>query len=479
MFLGAREGSYETVRCLLLNFANRKIADNMDQTPEDIARQRLHGDIVELLTDWSLGCSSPIAAAPTSPMEGQSSPMTCTQSPPPIEARPTANGTVVTHFPVCAPQKSKSTSSTVARGARAKTTVAGGKRKRKKQPRMSDQNYAGDFNGVNFSNRQSGVVLSPSSMTNGLSPASTAASFSPPAMAIMNGLSPQSSMGGGISPSNSTTLSPPQPNSLATNSPSPPMLDPHLEQHQLDALGADVLGPDLGLEDINVDGNDFFDEINFDQDNLPHGEFVPPVASVYDASSVSNLQDPLSVSCQILPVTAIGQHINDVRQIVPTTSDCMYVPNSNQRRENANYQRLYSAVSSPNLPCTVDTLPTLSIQQNPIQTVQKSCTTSPSQLAAFQAISNSNAVDVVSPTRKDRHRLLLNNTQHTQFNGQIQFTTGSEKYPTPPSGHSYGTSYDSSPQKLPNPYLTPSPDSPERWSSSSSPHSSNSDWSNC
>ena len=76
MFLGCREGSAETVRHLLVNFANRKVADFMDMTPEDIARQRHHQDIVELLTDWSLGCNSPNAVpAPTSLHEGQKSPM--------------------------------------------------------------------------------------------------------------------------------------------------------------------------------------------------------------------------------------------------------------------------------------------------------------------------------------------------------------------------------------------------------------------
>ena len=76
MFLSCREGSAETVRHLLVNFANRKVADFMDMTPEDIARQRHHQDIVELLTDWSLGCNSPNAVpAPTSLHEGKKSPM--------------------------------------------------------------------------------------------------------------------------------------------------------------------------------------------------------------------------------------------------------------------------------------------------------------------------------------------------------------------------------------------------------------------
>ena len=49
-----------------MNYANRKVADTMDMTPEDIAKQRHHHDIVELLTDWSLGCNSPkTVPAPT------------------------------------------------------------------------------------------------------------------------------------------------------------------------------------------------------------------------------------------------------------------------------------------------------------------------------------------------------------------------------------------------------------------------------
>ena len=52
-------------------------------TPEDIAKQRHHHDIVELLTDWSLGCNSPKAVpAPTSPPEVQKSPLAGMSSPP-------------------------------------------------------------------------------------------------------------------------------------------------------------------------------------------------------------------------------------------------------------------------------------------------------------------------------------------------------------------------------------------------------------
>ena len=48
----------------------------MNMTPEDIAEQIHHRDIVKLLTDLSLGCNSPNAVpAPTLLPEGQKSPM--------------------------------------------------------------------------------------------------------------------------------------------------------------------------------------------------------------------------------------------------------------------------------------------------------------------------------------------------------------------------------------------------------------------
>lgn len=90
MFLGCREGSVQTVRHLLMNYANRKVVDTMDKTPEDIAKQRHHHDNVELLTDWSLGYYSlktvPLPPHPRgtkkSPLASMTSPAT---SPPAVE----------------------------------------------------------------------------------------------------------------------------------------------------------------------------------------------------------------------------------------------------------------------------------------------------------------------------------------------------------------------------------------------------------
>uniref|UniRef100_A0A452SNF0 Neurogenic locus notch homolog protein 1 n=1 Tax=Ursus americanus TaxID=9643 RepID=A0A452SNF0_URSAM len=54
LFLAAREGSYETAKVLLDHFANRDITDHMDRLPRDIAQERMHHDIVRLLDEYSL-----------------------------------------------------------------------------------------------------------------------------------------------------------------------------------------------------------------------------------------------------------------------------------------------------------------------------------------------------------------------------------------------------------------------------------------
>ena len=73
---------------LLSSFANRKLADNMDQSPLDIARQREHADIVKLLSDWSLGCKSPTAAPAATSPDGEMSPLAArTLSPPDVRPK--------------------------------------------------------------------------------------------------------------------------------------------------------------------------------------------------------------------------------------------------------------------------------------------------------------------------------------------------------------------------------------------------------
>ena len=54
LFLAAREGSFKTVKVLLDHYANRDMTDHMDQLPRDVAMERQHTDIVELLDNYKL-----------------------------------------------------------------------------------------------------------------------------------------------------------------------------------------------------------------------------------------------------------------------------------------------------------------------------------------------------------------------------------------------------------------------------------------
>jgi len=53
LFLAAREGSREAVRALLDAGANRDIADHMDRLPRQMALERLHHDIAQMLDDYN------------------------------------------------------------------------------------------------------------------------------------------------------------------------------------------------------------------------------------------------------------------------------------------------------------------------------------------------------------------------------------------------------------------------------------------
>ena len=52
LFLAAREGSFEACKTLLDHFANRDMTDHMDRLPRDVCQEKLHHDIVKLLEEY-------------------------------------------------------------------------------------------------------------------------------------------------------------------------------------------------------------------------------------------------------------------------------------------------------------------------------------------------------------------------------------------------------------------------------------------
>lgn len=82
LFLAAREGSCEAVKVLLAHFANREITDHMDRLPRDIAQERMHHDIVQLLDEYNTVRSPQGHAGPGHHMSGGHtlSPLMCPPS---------------------------------------------------------------------------------------------------------------------------------------------------------------------------------------------------------------------------------------------------------------------------------------------------------------------------------------------------------------------------------------------------------------
>ena len=204
LFLGCREGNKQTVRHLLVNNANRKLADNVVMTPEDIAKQRHHHDIVELLTDWSLGCNSPkdVPAATSLPEEHQS-PLTRMASPHATSPRAvevlTGRGPpIVPRFQAARP---KITPVSRSQGAPRQRSNAQGNKSNAKRKRNDEESCPAMTSVTKLSPTTS---LSPIA-NQPLTSCATGPSFSPSCVPMANGLSPLGSVG--ISPADSPTFS--------------------------------------------------------------------------------------------------------------------------------------------------------------------------------------------------------------------------------------------------------------------------------
>lgn len=418
-------------------------------TPEDIAKQRHHHDIVELLTDWSLGCNSPKAVpAPTSPPEGQKSPLASmasppAKSPPAVEMHNGGAPAMVAHFQAARPKTAVNRTP----GSRPRPNATGSNNnnnnnaKRKRKKARPDEEVYPAMSAV--------TTLSPpnvvtSCATGQQQQQQQQQAFSPNCVTIANGLSPLGSAV--ISPADSTTLSPLQaPSSLDAQPPSP--LEP------LEILPHDVLA---GLEEVEIGWDDF------------------PL-------DIDPFSDPADMSmCGFPPSTTIGpMGVMHLDHIVPTTSDCMYIQNAAPIRRVADPlegQRLYSVHSTPDLHCGV----VQHMDSRPIVFNGRTChsaqkappSTTPSQLASYHAITNSNMFagcggGNLMPPRKDyQNGDYSMHHQQLQFQNQLVYT-GGERLATQPQAHSFINGYESSPQKFVS-FPTPSPDSPGQWSSSSS-----------
>ncbi|XP_068690541.1 neurogenic locus notch homolog protein 1-like [Montipora foliosa] len=376
LFLGCREGSYQAVWYLLVSRANHKLADHMNMTPEDIAKQRHHHDIVELLTLWPLVCNSP----------------------------KDIHSAIVAHFRAVRPKTTTLNRSQGTPRQRANphgnSNTSNGKRKRKKT-RAEEEAYPV---------MTSVTTLSPAANNVGTSCAAEP-SFSPNCVPMANGLPSLGSVG--ISPANSATFPPVlAPNSLGIQSPPPP-------------LG--ILRPE-DLADLEIDG-------------------------LYELDDIVPFDDPTDISLCGFPLNTTAGNV----EVMDFTSDSI--------ADLLECQRLYSVYSTPELLLQHHDSRPIVFHGRTCSSAQKAPPT-PSQLASYQALANSNMYlggGNLMQSRKDYQ----NNDYALHQPLQLQNQPYIRKL-SPVSTFLRG--YDCvSPQKPLSFFTTPPPpDSPGQWTSSSS-----------
>lgn len=75
LFLACREGAFEAAKILLEHGANRDITDHMDRLPRDVALERLHHDIVQLLDEFQPSSNLPLSHTLSPQHNSSSQPM--------------------------------------------------------------------------------------------------------------------------------------------------------------------------------------------------------------------------------------------------------------------------------------------------------------------------------------------------------------------------------------------------------------------
>lgn len=170
-----------------------------------------------------------------------------------------------------------------------------------------------------------------------------------------------------------------------------------------------------------------------------------------------------------------------------TNNGMMNNQNSQQQNMKPNHPRQNSMPSSMSQNLTVPTSNSYTMSSS-LTKQRPSLPTSPTHMAAMRAAHQQKTAHMQShpsvsntydyPPMTDLHHMLTapkTSVANNQSNMQVSYSQPYH-YPTPPSQHSQA---EATPQPYligPETYLTPSPESPGQWSSSS-PHSAQSDWS--
>lgn len=462
LFLAAREGSCEAVKMLLAHFANREITDHMDRLPRDIAQERMHHDIVQLLDEYNTVRSPQGHAGAGHHLSGSHtlSPLMC----PPSNFLQGLKST---------PQGKKN------RRPGAKGMVGQHAASLKDSAKSRNKRLTLDMQSALL---ESSVTLSPVDSLDSPRGGANNAGY------ITNPTSPAAMPTPGLFHSSMSVPSTPMVHSSILDGTSPFAVS----LAQLSDLGDGGLSMQgrVAMQGGSINQGPHNYVLNAGQMSLNMG-MVSPVSVPFDWHSrmtpssqcsqpMINMVHPASSQTGMHPQTPTLQQTSmllhqqqvfrNAQQPIlqptpvsntPSISPVKLTPIAEQQP-----QQLHShALTNPNLSRMGSSTPPTPQQTQPPPAFYQSQQpqAQPPQATASPQASQAQAISTQAPP--------------AQGSGS---TAGPEDYPTPPSQHSYTSAMDATPKHYlhvpsEHPYLTPSPESPEAWSSPS-PHCV-SDWS--
>uniref|UniRef100_A0A8B9R982 Notch receptor 3 n=1 Tax=Astyanax mexicanus TaxID=7994 RepID=A0A8B9R982_ASTMX len=472
LFLAAREGSCEAVKVLLAHFANREITDHMDRLPRDIAQDRMHHDIVQLLDEYNT-VRSPQghSGGPGHHLAGHTlSPLMC----PPSSFLPSLKN---------APQGKKS------RRQGAKGLGGGHASGLKDSVKARNKKLTLDMQSALL---ESSVTLSPVDSLDSPRGGASNAGY------VTNPTSPAAMPSPGIF---HTSMSVPS--------------TPMVHTSMLDGSSGPFAVSMAGLNDL-ADGLSLQSRMSMQAAQASHGYVLTPGQMGLSVGMVNPVSVPFDWHSRIPPSPQCGQ---PMVSMVHPAQGAMHpqTPSSMQPTMLMHPQQVFRSAQQPMLQPTpvLAGAPSLSPVKLASIAEQQQQQIHSHTLSNQQALTNMGSS--TPPTPQPQNPPAFYQQQQQQSQGQPQqqqqqaqapsatqpsqsqvassqasqappaqasssstSSTGLEDYPTPPSQHSYNSTMDTTPKHylhLPSehPYLTPSPESPEPWSSPS-PHCV-SDWS--
>lgn len=456
LFLAAREGSCEAVKVLLAHFANREITDHMDRLPRDIAQERMHHDIVQLLDEYNTVRSPQGHGGIGHQLTGGHtlSPLMC----PPTAFLPSLKNT---------PQGKKS------RRPGAKGSSLGGQHATSLKESVKARNKKLTLD-MQSALLDSSVTLSPVDSLDSPHGGASNAGY------ITNPTSPVAMQ----SPIFHSSMS----------VPSTPMIHSNMLE------GGGPFAVSLAqINDLGAGGMSLPGRISMTSD-VNHGYVLSSGQLGVNMGMVSPVSVPFDWHSRLPPSSQCGQQV--VNMVHSSQASMHPQSPAMQQQSMLMHQQLYC---SPMLqPTPVTSTPAISPVKLPSIAEQQQQLINHS-ITSQQSIARMSTSTPPTPQTSQPPPSFFQQQQLPQQSSQLKppaqptqtatsagqptqalpsqpsgSAAGNEDYPTPPSQHSYSSTLDATPKHYHNlpsehPYLTPSPESPEHWSSPS-PHCV-SDWS--